>query len=155
MATANTKAVAESSRHDELKTMLETRRRELVREVRVKIRDARTDSILERDVLDQGESSEVDIQDAVGFALIQMKAETLDKIDAALQRLGEGTYGDCVECGAKIAGPRLRALPFAVRCRDCEEARETVERRERVVTERRDSSALFLEMPTNAETRRS
>ena len=155
MATANTKAVAESSRHDELKTMLETRRRELVREVRVKIRDARTDSILERDVLDQGESSEVDIQDAVGFALIQMKAETLDKIDAALQRLGEGTYGDCVECGAEIAGPRLRALPFAVRCRDCEEARETVERRERVVTERRDSSALFLEMPTNAETRRS
>ena len=155
MATANTRAVAESSRYDELKTMLETRRRELVREVRVKIRDARTDSILERDVLDQGESSEVDIQDAVGFALIQMKAETLDKIDAALQRLGEGTYGDCVEYGAEIAGPRLRALPFAVRCRDCEEARETVERRERVVTERRDSSALFLEMPTNAETRRS
>ena len=155
MATANTKAVAESSRHDELKTMLETRRRELVREVRVKIRDARTDSILERDVLDQGESSEVDTQDAIGFALIQMKAETLDKIDAALQRLGEGTYGDCVECGAEIAGPRLRALPFAVRCRDCEEARETVERRERVVTERRDSSALFLEMPTNAEKRRS
>ena len=155
MATANTRAVAESSRYDELKAMLETRRRELVREVRVKIRDARTDSILERDVLDQGESSEVDIQDAIGFALIQMKAETLDKIDAALQRLGEGTFGDCVECGAEISGPRLRALPFAVRCRDCEQARETVERRERVVTERRDSSALFLEMPTNAETRRS
>ena len=154
MATANTNAVAGTNRYDELKAMLETRRRELVQEVRVKIRDARTDSILERDVLDQGESSEVDIQDAIGFALIQMKAETLDKIDAALQRLGEGTYGDCVECGAEIAGPRLRALPFAVRCRDCEEARETVERRERVVTERRDSSALFLEMPTNAETRR-
>ena len=90
MATANTKSVAGSSRYDELKAMLETRRRELAREVRGKIRDARTDSILERDVLDQGESSEVDIQDAIGFALIQMKAETLDKIDAALQRLGEG-----------------------------------------------------------------
>ena len=154
MATASTKAVAGSSRYNELKAMLETRRRELGREVRVKIRDARTDSILERDVLDQGESSEVDIQDAIGFALIQMKAETLDKIDAALHRLGEGTYGDCVECGAEIAGPRLRALPFAVRCRDCEEARETVARRERVVAERRGSSALFLELPTNAETRR-
>ena len=57
MATANTRAVAERSRYDELKAMLETRRGELVREVRVKIRDARTDSILERDVLDQGESS--------------------------------------------------------------------------------------------------
>ena len=155
MATAHTKAVAESSRYDELKAMLESRRRELVREVRVKIRDARTDSIHERDVLDQGESSEVDIQDAIGFALIQMKTETLGKIDAALQRLREGTYGDCVECGAEIAGPRLKALPFAVRCRDCEEARETVERRERVVAERRGSSTLFLESPTNAETRRS
>jgi DnaK suppressor protein len=154
MATAHTKAVADNSRYDDLKAMLETRRRELVQEVRVRIRDARTGSILERDVLDQGESSEFGIQDAIGFALIQMKAETLDKIDAALQRLAEGTYGDCVECGAEIAGARLRALPFAVRCRDCEEARETVERRERVVTERRDSSALFLEMPTNAETRR-
>ena len=57
MATVSTKAVAGSSRYNELKAMLETRRRELVREVRVKIRDARTDSILERDVLDQGESS--------------------------------------------------------------------------------------------------
>jgi DnaK suppressor protein len=143
MATANTKSVAGSSRDDELKAMLETRRRELAREVRGKIRNARTDSILERDVLDQGESSEVDIQDAIGFALLQMKAETLDKIDAALQRLGEGTYGDCVECGAEIAGPRLWALPFAVRCRDCEDARETVERRDRVMAERRGSSALF------------
>ena len=155
MATADTKAVAGSSRDDELKVMLETRRRELMREVRVKIRDARADSILERDVLDQGESSEVEIQDAIGFALIQMKAETLDKIDAALQRLAEGTYGDCVECGAEIAASRLWALPFAVRCRDCEEARETGERRERVMAERRGSSALFLELPTNAETRSS
>ena len=144
MATANTKSVAGSSRYDELKAMLETRRRELAREVRGKIRDARTDSILERDVLDQGESSEVDIQDAIGFALIQMKAETLDKIDAALQRLGEGTWRRLHRvCGAEIAGPRLWALPFAVRCRDCEEARETVERRERVMAERRGSSALF------------
>ena len=143
MATAKTRSVAGSSRYDELKVMLETRRRELAREVRGKIRDARTDSMLERDVLDQGESSEVDIQDAIGFALIQMKAETLDKIDAALQRLGEGTYGDCVECGAEIAGPRLWALPFAVRCRDCEEARETIERRDRVMADRRASSALF------------
>ena len=104
MATTSTTAVAGSSRHNELKAMLETRRRELVREVRVKIRDARTDSILERDVLDQGESSEVDIQDAIGFASIQMKAETLYKIDAALQRLGEGKYGNCVECGAESPG---------------------------------------------------
>ena len=126
--------------------MLEDRRRELVHEVQGKIRDARTDSTLERDVLDQGESSEVNIQDEIEFALIQMKAETLDKIDAALRRLGEGTYGDCFECGDEIAEARLRALPFAVRCRDCEEARETVEQRERIMAQRRGSSALFVDM---------
>ena len=50
-------------------------------EVHGKIRDARADGTKERDVLDQGESSEVDIQDEIEFALIQMKAETLKKID--------------------------------------------------------------------------
>ena len=101
---------------------------------------------LERDVLDQGESSEVDIQDEIGFALMQMKAETLDKIDAALGRLGEGTYGDCFECGEEIAEARLWALPFALRCRDFEEAHETVEQRQHILAQRRGSSAVFLDL---------
>ena len=58
-----------------------------------------------------------------------MKAETLNKINEALRRLDEGTYGNCFECGDEIAQPRLRALPFAVRCKDCEEAREVAEKR--------------------------
>ena len=78
--------------------MLEDRRRQLAHEVHGKIRDARRDCTKEREVLDESESSEVDIQDEIEFALIQMKAETLHKIDTALRRLGEGTYGDCFEC---------------------------------------------------------
>ena len=35
--------------------------------------------------------------------------------------LDEGRYGHCYECGDEIAEARLRALPFAVRCKDCEE----------------------------------
>jgi RNA polymerase-binding transcription factor len=146
VTTTKANAVARRRHFNELKTMLEDRRGELVREVQAKIREARTDSTLERDVLDQGESSEVDIQDEIGFALIQMKAETLDKIDAALGRLGEGTYGDCFDCGEEIAEVRLRALPFAVRCRDCEEDRETVELREHIAR-RRGPSAVFLDLP--------
>jgi DnaK suppressor protein len=75
-----------------------------------------------------------------------MKSETLNKVDAALRRLEDGTYGDCFECGEEIAEARLRALPFAVRCKDCEEARETAERRERVAAQKRGSSALFYDM---------
>jgi DnaK suppressor protein len=134
-------------RYEELKRMLVERQREIMNEVQGKIRDVRADAAdKDHEVMDPGETSEVDIQEDIEFALIQMKAETLNKIDAALRRLEEGTYGDCFECGEEIAQARLRALPFAVRCKDCEEARETAEQRERVMAQRRGSSALFFDM---------
>jgi DnaK suppressor protein len=145
--TTKRKAAAKVSRYDELKRMLEDRRRELLNAVHDKIRDARADGNKDRDVLDQGESSEVDIQEDIEFALIQLKSETLTKVDAALRRLEEGTYGNCFECGDEIAEARLRALPFAMRCKDCEEARETAERRERMLAQKRGSSALFYDLP--------
>jgi DnaK suppressor protein len=145
MATTKVKAAAKTSRYNELRKMLEHRRRELMKQVQVKIRDVRAESGKERDVLDQGESSEVDIQEDIEFALIQMKSETLVKVNEALRRHEEGTYGNCFECGDEIGEARLRALPFAVRCKDCEEARETAEQRERVA-QRRGSSALFFDM---------
>jgi DnaK suppressor protein len=94
-------------------------------------------------VLDAAESSELDIQDEIEFALIQMKAETLNRIDEALRRLEEGTYGYCFECGEEINEKRLRALPFAVRCKDCEEAREIAEQRARQQSQRRSAGFLL------------
>jgi DnaK suppressor protein len=146
MATTTKTKGAVKNRYNELKKMLEDRRRELMSEVQGRIRDVRTDSSKDREVLDQGESSEVDIQEDIEFALIQMKSETLNKIDAALRRLDDGSYGDCFECGDEISEARLRALPFAVRCKDCEEARETAEQRERAQAQKRGSSALFFDM---------
>ena len=147
MATTTKKKVAaKASRYDELRKMLEDRRRELLNSVHDKIRDARAEGSKERDVLDQGESSEVDIQEDIEFALIQMKSETLNKINEALRRLDEGTYGNCFECGEEIAHARLRALPFAVRCKDCEEARENAEQRERMMARKSGSAALFFDM---------
>ena len=137
---------AARSRYDELKQMLEDRRRELMNEVQGKMRDVRTDSIKDREVFDQGESSEVDIQEDIEFALIQMKSETLNKINEALRRLDERTYGNCFECGEEIAEARLRALPFALRCKDCEEARETAEQRERMLARKGGSSALYFDL---------
>lgn len=126
--------------------MLVDRQGEIMREVRGKIRDVRAEgSDKDHEVLDPGETSEVDIQEDIEFALIQMKAETLNKINEALSRLDEGTYGRCFECGDEIAQPRLRALPFAVRCKDCEEAREMAQLRERTQA-RRGSSNLGFDM---------
>jgi len=146
MATTTKAKGSAKNRYNELKKMLEDRRRELVSEVQGRMRDVRADGNKERDVLDQGESSEVDIQEDIEFALIQMKSETLNKIDAALRRLDDGSYGDCFECGDEISEARLRALPFAVRCKDCEEARETAEQRERALARKSGSSALFFDM---------
>jgi DnaK suppressor protein len=148
MATARTAVSAKTTRYNELKKMLDNRRRELVTEVQGRMRDVRNEGSKERDVLDQGESSEVDIQEDIELALIQMKSETLNKIHAALRRLEDGSYGDCFECGDEISEARLRALPFAVRCKECEEARETAELRERMA-QRKGGSAAFLFDTTN------
>jgi RNA polymerase-binding transcription factor DksA len=79
----------------------------------------------------------------IEFALIQMKADMLNKSDVALRRIEGDTYGICFECGDEITGARLRALPFAVRCKDCEDTREVAEQRDRVLA-RRSSSSLFI-----------
>src|SRR4029453_8501885 len=101
-------AVAElpkRSRYDELKGMLQQRQREMLHEVKSKMRDARADGAEKpHEVLDPGETAEVDTQEDLEFVLIQMKAETLNKISEALSRLDNGTYGNCVECSDEIAG---------------------------------------------------
>ena len=124
------------------------RRREIVNEVQGRMRDVRAEGTGDpgQGVLDAAESSELDIQDEIEFALIQMKAETLNKIDEALHRLEEGTYGYCFECGEEISEKRLRALPFAVRCKDCEEAREVKLQRDRLMAQRRGAASLFIDM---------
>jgi DnaK suppressor protein len=135
-------------RYAELRKILEERRREMMSQVQERMRDVRSEGAgsTVQGVLDAAESSEADIQDEIEFALIQMKAETLSKIEEALHRLEEGTYGYCFECGEEISERRLRALPFAVRCKDCEEAREVKQQRERLMAQRRGAASLFIDM---------
>src|SRR5881296_4421087 len=134
------------SRYSELKQMLSGRRREIQAEVQGKMRGVREEGTWGgkmNEVLDAVESAEADIQEDLEFALVQMKSETLNKINDALQRLDQGDYGYCFDCGEEIGEKRLRALPFAVRCKDCEEARETAEQRERQLAARRGAPSLF------------
>src|SRR5258708_8898321 len=134
-------------RYDEVRGILEERRGEVMSEVRGGMGEVRAEGAgsAVQGVLDAAESSELDIQDEIEFALIQMKAETLNKIDEALRRLEEATYGYCFECGEEISERRLRALPFAVRCKDCEEAREAQQPRDRLIAHRPPPTSLFLQ----------
>jgi RNA polymerase-binding protein DksA len=46
------------------------------------------------------------------------------QVEEALRRLAIGRYGTCAGCGEPIPTMRLRALPFAVRCLECQERLE-------------------------------
>jgi len=122
------------ARYEELKRELEVRRKELQRNLVVKLAGVRANSGCDGkrpDSLDEAEASASDLQQEVGVTLTEMTAEVLRRVDEALARLASGVYGVCVECNAEIPTKRLTALPFAVRCRECEELREAGARRTR------------------------
>ena len=56
--------------------------------------------------------------------LTDREREKLFEIDEALQRIEDGTYGICEECGKKILESRLRVMPFARLCVACKSAIE-------------------------------
>ena len=51
--------------------------------------------------------------------LIENEEGTLDQVEAALERIENGTYGNCAECGARIPKARLKAIPYATFCVKC------------------------------------
>jgi DnaK suppressor protein len=53
------------------------------------------------------------------LSLMESEGVTLEQIEAALDRVEEGTYGQCEECGAKIPKTRLNAIPYALMCVKC------------------------------------
>jgi DnaK suppressor protein len=105
-----------------LKGMLRERRRE----VQEKLRSLRETLPVEAAVVrDSEEQSVDDFVTEVDMALMQMKSETLSKIDQAIARLEDGSYGLCQECDGEISAARLKALPFAHLCRSCQEEAES------------------------------
>lgn len=61
---------------------------------------------------------------------IGKREETLlRKIDLALAKIEDGTYGECENCGEPIGAPRLMARPVAQLCIDCKTEQENVERK--------------------------
>jgi len=118
------------SRHEDLKTMLDQRRDDLRKAVYERMRIIRGNgpSAANRTGVDGLETS---IDEDLDWAMIQLHAEMVAAITAALARLDEGDYGRCQECGEEICEKRLHALPFATCCKDCQEAAEVTERRTR------------------------
>ena len=113
--------LVDRERYQVLKTMLEDRAREITDKLRA-LRETLPDELA--DVKDPEELCVHEFVHGLDFALIEMKSQTLERINEALQRLEVGTYGVCADCSETIGNARLQALPFADRCRNCQEARE-------------------------------
>jgi DnaK suppressor protein len=115
-------------------------RRERLREILLQKRDEIGDRIAEelgekmtQDIaatlgpaLDEGDLSTLDLEQDLGYRLLTMHTETLKNVQHAIERLDEGTYGTCEECGAEMKEKRLQALPFARYCVDCQREKERV-----------------------------
>lgn len=126
-----TKPMTNRERYDVLRRILEERRGE----IQEKLRAIREEIPSYQDeVRDTEEQSVTDFAQEMDFALMEMKAQTLIRIDEALQRVDQGTYGTCDECGQDIAEARLLAVPFALLCLECQEREETMAAEERATT---------------------
>jgi len=68
------------------------------------------------DVLDAAVDTE---QHEVNSQLVEAESRELSRIDEALEKMSNGSYGNCDECGKLIPIKRLQAVPFATECIDC------------------------------------
>jgi RNA polymerase-binding protein DksA len=75
-------------------------------------------------VHDAAEEALADLQVDVNFAEVSRDIQEIRDSEAALERIAQGTFGDCVSCGEPIAVARLQAYPTAKRCLDCQQVHE-------------------------------
>jgi DnaK suppressor protein len=108
-----------TSDRDALRDMLRARRDELIEALqscRSRLREKGADAPFCRS--DEDDACDLDVR------LVEIHAATLHRIDLAIERIDDGQYGRCTRCRGRISDARLRALPFAVHCQECESARE-------------------------------
>jgi len=78
-------------------------------------------SQVEGDIADRAQDL---YENQVLASLSGLQRETIDKINEALRRIEEGTYGKCANCGADIEIERLEAIPYAILCSACSKKEE-------------------------------
>ena len=102
-----------------LNTALLTRRDELRRKLGAGLDDMAADG--------GGDTAEVaasDCDEEMASMMAEMGSAELAQVEHALVQMKTGHYGKCEDCGQRINLDRLRALPFAPRCIECQRASE-------------------------------
>lgn len=78
-------------------------------------------------VEDSGEMSELDLNRSTALDLAGRQTQLIEEIDEALQRIEDGTYGQCFCCGKPLDEERLKAVPTAKYDVACQAAIEEVQ----------------------------
>ncbi len=98
-------------------------------EILSRLQKARTEDRGGRDIGDEGDAAQDTISRETNIALENRDIETLREIDYALKKMEKGTYGICESCGDEIPIERLKVLPFARYCLECQEEFEKEQKR--------------------------
>ena len=85
---------------------------------------SRADMAAEHDVRSSDDQAQAISERNDEFAMNEHETAELGDIEAALERAGAGTYGQCTDCGLTIPPARLNAYPTAKRCIDCQTVAE-------------------------------
>jgi len=91
-------------------------------EARLKGKDAGELTAVPNHPADRGSDS---FEQSLSLALLENESSSMREIDLALERMNEGTYGSCEDCGSPIGRVRLRAIPQATLCRTCKRREES------------------------------
>jgi RNA polymerase-binding transcription factor DksA len=106
----------------ELETLVRSEHKRLMQELREEIDQARRETFaaVEGGVGDSGDEAVADLLSDLDTAEITRDLGDIRALEAAMDRLGAGTYGRCADCGTEIPVARLRAQPAALRCVACQ-----------------------------------
>lgn len=107
-----------------LKKMLESERRRVLYGDKVMRTDLHTQ---QEDLMDEADLASSDIDQSMRMRLGNREALYLKKVEQALERMNDGTYGECQSCGADIGYKRLEARLTAELCIACKEEEEKKE----------------------------
>ena len=120
MKTAN---VATKPNTKQLRKMLEEKSTEL----RAHLKLPRTNPMLHasEDPYDSADWADKSHEEWIFLQKNSADVEVLREIDDALDRLRDGSYGTCMDCGITISKKRLEAVPWARFCVTCQERRQT------------------------------
>jgi len=95
------------------------------------------------DIGDEGDRADTERTHEISVLLSLRDKEKLLAIEEALEKLREGTYGVCEECGDEIGPARLKAMPLARLCVPCQSRLEKETAHQRVVEEKMRTQPLI------------